>query len=143
MSDDAARAYGQAAAVLIRVVSETIDEARMLWLEGPDRAAVRRPYGALDVHLATDDPRFAPLWSRLGEILTALGATRLSDADAPLDGKTCRAELPGGHPLTLHFERMALLAKRSRAAVAPLVDKTGHLRHVLDYSAAPISDRLA
>lgn len=135
-------AYRAATAILVRLAGET-EEIRMLWLEGPDRAALCLPPERLEAHLATDDPRFAGLFAGHARILEALGAAAHEDSDAPCAGKLCRASLAGGHPFELVFERLSLLAKRPRAAVKPLVDKTGHLRHVLDYGRAPLSDRLA
>lgn len=135
------QAYGLAAGRLIAWVSEH-DAPQMLWLEGPDREAVRRPLDRLEAHLATDDPRFEALYEARAELLAALEATETATEEAVCDGRLVRAELPGGLPLELHFERMALLAKRSRAVISPQVDKTGHLRSVLAYEHEKLPERL-
>ncbi len=137
----ATEAYGKALAQLIAWVSKQ-DPPQMFWLEGPDRESVRRPLDRLQVHLASDDPRFDALFESRAALWVLLGAVEQSAEDVPLDGKHCCAELPGGHPFEIHFERMSLLAKRSRAVISPQVDKTGQLRAVLDYGNSPIPDRL-
>lgn len=137
----ATEAYGKAVGQLIGWVSEQ-DAPQMFWLEGPHRESVRRPLDRLEAHLATDDPRFDGLFESRSALFELLGAAEQSFEDAPLDGKLSRGELPGGHPFELHFERMALLAKRSRAVISPQVDKTGQLRSVLDYGHSQIPDRL-
>ncbi len=138
---NAQRAYGIAMARLIAWVSQH-EVPQMLWLEGPDRNSVRRPLDRIQAHLATDDPRFDELFACRVQLAAALGATITREEDGPLDGKCCVAALSDGLPVELHFERMSLLAKRARSVVSPQVDKTGHLRHVLDYGDSDIPQRL-
>jgi hypothetical protein len=107
---------------------------RALWLEGGTLEELRRPYRKLEVHLAADEPEFPLVIAELEATLTRLTAARVERA-----GETQRfareLELRSGRlPFTLIAEQSHLLAKRPRAEVVPLVDKTGHLPHVLDYS---------
>jgi hypothetical protein len=194
---------------------------RALWAEADNRAALRRPYTGLEIHLAADDPDFPALVSELPSLLGqrfAVEAVRTSETERlakqfdlcfhpplppsfhppppPEGGYQAAAErglhraedgpmgqrrrgspplppsfhpplppcshppLPpeGGYqaaaggglhraedgpmverpagslPLRIIAERTALLAKRPRAHVVALADKTGHLTHVMDFS---------
>ena len=119
-----------------RMVAWAVDEPRVraLWIEGASPAELRRPYGALRIHVASDEPQFPALVVELSSILArVLGAETLRVADTRRLAKelTLKAH---GLDLTCIAEQSNLLAKRPRAHVAPLVDKTGHLTHVMDFS---------
>lgn len=111
------------------------DDVRALWVEGDAAGDVRRPYPALRLHVAADEPEFPPLVDALpGVIGEALGATLLSAEDAIRWARELRFRMPDGRAWTLIAERTSMLAKRPRAHVAPLLDRTHHLTHVMDFS---------
>jgi hypothetical protein len=119
-----------------RMVTWAVDEPRVraLWIEGDSQADLRRPYRALRLHLAVDEPQFPALVAELGSVFArVLGAKTLSVADTRRLAKELTLEAHG-LDLTCVAEQSNLLAKRPRAFVAPLVDKTGHLTHVMDFS---------
>jgi hypothetical protein len=110
---------------------------RALWLEGASPAELRRPYRRLEVHLACDEPEFAALLGELERLVA--GASRLESAvwsDVPRLARQLAGLLEGA-PVAAVLEKTSLLAKRPRQAVASLVDKTGHLTHVMDFSRRP------
>jgi len=110
------------------------DRIRALWIEAPAVRDLRRPYKTLEAHVAADEPVFPSLVEDvLRGIKSIPGLKVLSAADTPRFAKEVRMEL-GNQAFVLIAEQSFLLAKRPRAAVVPLVDKTGHLPHVLDYS---------
>ena len=130
---ESASIYGD---LVDRVVAGAAADRRIkaVWLEAADRADLRPPYRRLEVHLAADDPDFAAVLEDLEGLVA--GPSRLE--------VTARAEVPrfarqiegriGGAPVTVILEKSPLLAKRPRAAVACLLDRTGHLYHVMDFS---------
>lgn len=122
--------------VVDRAVAWAVGEPRIraLWLEGESLAEVRRPYSGARLHVAIDEPEFRDLLPALGaELARGLGAAALRVADTQRLAKevTLRA---GGLDFTVVAEQTCLLAKRPRAELVPLVDKTGHLPHVMDFS---------
>lgn len=108
-------------------------KVRALWIEAPVLSELRRPLLRLELHFAADEPHWAALVGEIEGALLGFGAladARWSDTqrlarrlDATIDGAT----------IAVIVEKTALLAKRKRRAVKTLVDKTGHLPHVLDY----------
>lgn len=115
---------------------------RALWIEADAAVKLRRPYSALEVHAALDEPDFPGFVAELEGLLGDAFAVRvLARSDTQRHAKQLDLELSNpamaGAPLGVRFiaEQSYLLAKRPRAYVVPLVDKTGHLPHVLDYSA--------
>jgi hypothetical protein len=124
------------AEVVDRLISAANSDPRVcaLWLEGASLSDLRRPYRQLRVHLACDEPNFSALEGDLERIVAgpgSLSAPRWSDV--PRFARQLEATLEG-EPVTLCLEKTSLLAKRPRAAVLALVDKTGHLPHVMDFS---------
>jgi hypothetical protein len=119
-----------------RLIDWSIGEERVraLWVEGDSLEEVRRPYRKLRIHLAADEPAFPALVASLPVALEAAAGAKVLRI-----GETARlakelALRAGSLELTLIAEQTNLLAKRPRAEVAPLVDKTGHLTHVMDFS---------
>jgi hypothetical protein len=110
------------------------DRVRALWIESDRLTALRRPYAGLEVHLAADEPVYPALLAELSRGVTALPGSRVDAVeDTPRSAK-CLRVTAFGLPLALVMEQSFLLAKRPRAEVVPLVDKTGHLTHVFDFS---------
>lgn len=114
----------------------TDPKVKALWIEGPVVQDLRRPLPRLEVHLAADEPHWPALVAEIEPALQGFGPLaqpRWSDTQRlarQLDA------LFHGAPVIVIVERTALLAKRKRRAVKSLVDKTGHLPHVLDYERA-------
>jgi hypothetical protein len=127
--------------IVDRVLRWALDvpSVRALWLESNSPAGVRRPYAAIELHLAADEPDFACLLGELPGALESLLGVRLLDIrDAPRFARELELESRGirgdNMPWTLIVERTSMLAKRRRICVAPLLDKTNHLTHVMDFS---------
>jgi len=109
-------------------------DVRALWLEGGSLEEIRRPYGRLAVHLAADEPDFQAIVVALREGLPALlGARITSEGEARRFAREFRLEA-GDLAWMLIAERTSMLAKRPRAHVVPLLDRTSHLTHVMDFS---------
>jgi hypothetical protein len=109
-------------------------EIRALWIEGESLDGVRRPYRDLAAHIAADEPSYASLLDRTPQALeTRLGARVVRMDDTPRFAKKLQVDTRG-LPWTLIVEKTSLLAKRPRAHVVPLLDRTGHLTHVMDFS---------
>lgn len=107
---------------------------RALWLEGESLTAVRRPYPGLEVHLCADEPAYPQLFAALEDDLkSVVGANVVEVADTQRFAKWLDCQI-GDLKFAVIAEQSHLLAKRPRAEVIPLVDKTGHLPHVLNYS---------
>ena len=114
-----------------------IDHPRVnaLWVEGDSSTEVRRPYPALRLHVATDEPSFEALLQELPSAIekqcegSRLGGTE----DVPRSAKQLDL-LSGALQWTLVLERTSLLAKRPRSHVACLFDRTGHVTEVMDFS---------
>lgn len=124
--------------VLNRLVAAAVADERVkaCWSEGETPGACLPPFaGPIDLHIATSDPLFDALSADHAAWLGA-GGKVLShrDADAPVFARACAAELEGGVKVALTIERLSLVPKRPRAHVAPLVDKTGQVRYVMDFS---------
>lgn len=120
-----------------RMVAWAVEEPRVraLWIEGDAAGDLRRPYRALRLHLAADEPDFRELEPGLSAVFArVIGAETLRVADTRRLAREY-ALRAGALELTFIAEQSNLLAKRPRAFVAPLVDKTGHLTHVMDFSA--------
>jgi hypothetical protein len=110
------------------------DRIQALWLEATTLTELRRPYERLEVHVAADEPVYPLVLADLeGRLEAVLGARVEGVADTRRFAKELRVRA-GGLPFVLIAEQSHLLAKRPRAEVVPLVDKTRHLPHVLDYS---------
>ncbi len=129
------------------VYGETVDRlvaaaagdprVRALWLEASDREDLRRPWRRLEVHLAADEPDFDGLLADLPRIVAGGGPlTGVAWSDVPRFAREMKGLLAGA-PITVVLEKSSLLAKRPRSAVSSLVDKTGHLCHVMDFSRRP------
>lgn len=119
------------------------DRARALWIEGETLQQLRRPFGRVRVHLDADEPAFPELVEGLENLLSGISvkvsAPRWSDTirnarqlDASIEIQTDGDPLQG--EITFVVECSAFLAKRRRKAVLPIVDKTTHLTHVMDFS---------
>ena len=110
------------------------DSVRALWLEGSSLEELRRPYGSLELHVATDEPQFVTVVAGLESCLDRLVGGKVEGVtDTERFAKEFRFRV-GKLGVKLIAEQSHLLAKRPRAEVVSLVDKTGHLPHVLDYS---------
>ncbi len=111
---------------------------KALWVEGASAREIRRPYSRLDLHIAVDEPDFDPVLAELPALLAELFQARCAAIeDVPRFAKELRLEWEGGahgSSVRVTLERTSLLAKRPRAYVAALFDRTAHLPHVLDYS---------
>lgn len=122
---------------LISLASED-SRVRALWIEAGEAASLRRPFANVMVHAFADEPDFPDLvdsWEGILASITQLGTTSWSDTVRK--ARQLDAELRIGNsfrPLTFVLECAAYLAKRPRRAVVALVDKTGHLVHVMDFS---------
>ena len=107
---------------------------RSLWIEGATLRDVRRPYTSRDVHVCADEPAFPELLEALPKALqNTIDGEVVEITDTERFAK-CHEVRAGEHAFSLIVEQSNLLAKRPRAEVIPLVDKTTHLPHVLDYS---------
>ena len=119
-----------------RLVEWALSEGRIraLWLEGSTLAELRRPYSRLEVHLAADEPEFPRVMAELEATLAGLLGARVERV-SETQRFARELQLQAGQlSFTLIAEQSHLLAKRPRAEVVPLVDRTAHLPHVLDYS---------
>ncbi len=107
---------------------------RALWIEAASLAGIRRPYKTLEMHLCADEPEYPQVIRGLPEELErVVGAKILSRRDTERLAQEFSLSTTALE-WTLIAEQSNLLAKRPRAEVVPLVDKTGHLPHVLNYS---------
>ena len=124
--------------VLNRFVAAAVadDRVKACWTEGKTPEGCLPPFpGPIDLHVATSDPLFDALAADHAAWLAAGGkVVAHRDADAPVFARACEAELEGGVKVALTIERLSLIPKRPRAHVAPLVDKTGQVRYVMDFS---------
>lgn len=117
--------------------AEADPRVKACWLEGASPRAIRTFDGPVDLHVGVEDPDFGDFVDELEAFLGAGAPVRqYADGPAPPDGWATVATLDGVGAVTCTLERMSLVAKRPRVAVQPLFDRSGHLRHVLDYSAA-------
>ena len=109
-------------------------DVQAIWLEGSLPVDIRRPYETLDVHVAVDEPCFSRILTTLPSVLADLTGASIEEAtDTPCRAKLLRVTDSGASwPLIL--ERTSMLAKRPRAHVATLLDRTGHLTQVMDTS---------
>jgi hypothetical protein len=128
------------AAALGGLVDRLVDAAnrdarvKALWLEGPSPESVRRPYAALDIHLAVDEPDYDAVLAGLeGMVGDGRRIDGLAWADVPRFARQMSFRFEGT-PVAVVLEKTPLLPKRPRAAVACLLDRTGHLYHVMDFS---------
>ena len=112
---------------------------RALWIEAPTLPELRRPYRTLELHLSADEPAYPSVTADIAagfaaaQALRAAGIHLLGASDAPRFAKEYALEVEGLR-FTLIAEQSYLLAKRPRAEVVPLLDKTGHIAHVMDFS---------
>jgi hypothetical protein len=100
-----------------RMVAWAVDEPRVraLWIEAGSREELRRPYRALRLHIAADEPQFPGLAAELPSLLArVLGAETLGVADTRRLAKelSLRAD---GLAFACIAEQSNLLAKRPRA----------------------------
>ena len=129
----AAEVYGD---LVDRLVAAAGADRRIkaVWLEGKSREELRRPFATVELHLAADEPDFEAVRAGLEALLA--GGHPLADvrwAEVPRFARELRGLLEG-HPVTVVLEKTSLLAKRPRTAVSSLVDPSGHLYHVMDFS---------
>lgn len=122
------------------LISRALEDGRVraLWIEAEKPARLRRPFGDITIHAVAAEPDFPGLvesWEGVLASITELKETRWSDTVRRARQLDATLEL-GGSPRTLTFilECAAYLAKRPRKAAVALVDKTGHLLHVMDFS---------
>lgn len=110
------------------------EDVRAVWIEGHHRASVRRPYEDIELHIAVDEPDFNTVLDALSKSPEGMAGSVVGDVSET----HCRAlqlQLEAhGVKWTLILERTSMLAKRPRAYVATLLDRTGHLTHVMDTS---------
>ncbi len=117
------------------------DRIRAIWIEADEQKLVRRPYDRLEVHYAADEPLHPAIVGELEELLskklrvenrgvtdTERLAKQFDLEIGSLDGDGDRLDV------TVIVEQSCYLAKRPRAWVVPLLDKTNHLCHVMDFS---------
>jgi len=119
-----------------RLVSSGVDDRRLraLWLEGATREELLPPYRRLEIHIATDEPDFDGLLSDLEALIAGQGELQVKGwSDTPRFARELQGLLDG-QPITVIMEKTCFLAKRPRRAVSSLLDKTGHLYHVMDFS---------
>lgn len=117
--------------------AEADARVKACWLEGASPQAIRAFDGPVDLHVGVEDPDFESFVDELEAFLSAGAPVRQhADGPAPPDAWATVATLDGVGAVTCTLERMSLVAKRPRVAVQPLFDRSGHLRHVLDYSGA-------
>jgi len=124
--------YGEAVERLISAATGD-PRIRALWLEAPVREELRRPWRRIEIHLAADEPDFDALLADLPSLVAGPDALAgVTWSEVPRFAQEMKAHLDGAQ-LTVVLEKSSLLAKRPRSAVASLVDKTGHLYHVMDF----------
>lgn len=119
-----------------RIIDWAANDSRVkaLWIEGDTLPELRRPYRTLRLHLAADEPDYPSLAAELcAGFLCIPGCKVLAVTDTRRFAKELALEA-GGLPFRLIAEQSNLLPKRPRAEVIPLVDKTCHLTHVMDFS---------
>lgn len=111
------------------------EDVRALWVEGAVAEETRRPYPVLELHVAADEPSFPGLLASVqAAARDRLGAELVSCVDAVCRARELRFRQADGRTWALFAERTSMLPKRPRAHVAPLLDRTGHLTHVMDFS---------
>ena len=118
------------------IINWAIDDARVkaFWIEGESLRALRRPYRNPRLHLCADAPAYPPLEAELSTGLAAIPGVQVSGvSETPRLAKQIDMKAAGVN-FTVVVEQSHLLAKRPRTEVVPLVDKTGHLTHVMDFS---------
>jgi hypothetical protein len=119
-----------------RLLAWTLGDPRIdgLWIEGSKREEVRRPYLALDAHVAVSEPSFDAVVATLpGVAQESLGASLLATLDVPRFAKAFRFSV-GDRDFSVTVERSSLIGKRPRAWVSSLFDRTGKLTYVMDFS---------
>ena len=122
-----------------RMVEAAVGDPRVkaLWLEGAEPGELRRPYRRLEVHLAADEPDFDAVLADLDRLVAGPSVFSVEGrAEVPRFAREVRGLLDG-RPVTAVLEKTSLLAKRPRAAVKVLMDRTGHVYHVMDFSRRP------
>ncbi len=121
-----------------RLISAGIGDRRVraLWLEGASRKELRPPYKKLEIHLAADEPDFDGLLRDLEGFVAGPAKLHVESwSDVPRFARELKGLLEG-QPITVILEKTSFLPKRPRNAVCSLIDKTGHLVHVMDFSLA-------
>ena len=128
-----------------RLIEIAIDDDRIraVWVEADAKEKVRRPYAALEIHLAADEPLFPAVVAGIEELMApTLDVEVLAREDTQrlarqlsLAVRAKETKDDSALPVTLIIEQSCYLAKRPRAWVVPLHDKTTHLCHVMDFSA--------
>lgn len=125
-----------------RLVALAIEnpQVRALWVEAESMRELRRPYGKVTIHAMASEPDFQSLTGQWMDLLSKAVQVRTSSwRDTVRNARQLEAELslegfPRPEKATFVIECAAFLAKRPRRAVVALVDKTGHLLHVMDFS---------
>jgi len=133
------RAAGALGGLVDRLVDAANRDPRVkaLWLEGAEPGELRRPYRRLEVHLAADEPDFDAVLADLDRLVAGPSVFSVEGrAEVPRFAREVRGLLDG-RPVTAVLEKTSLLAKRPRAAVKVLMDRTGHVYHVMDFSRRP------
>ncbi len=132
--------YDEIADRLIEVVIDD-ERIRAIWIESDERQRLRRPYSCLEAHLAADEPVFPDVVENLERILAEKLAVE-NDGVSDTQRLAKRFDLRCGRrtgddklPVTVIVEQSCYIAKRPRAWVVPLHDKTTHICHVMDFSA--------
>ena len=136
------------------------DRVRAFWIEADSVERLRRPYdNGIELHFAADEPAFPALVNELTSLISKrfrvekasvtdtqrnakqfhLQLHELADERMPDSGESrgSGGDRPDGSAIGVRLivEQTSLLAKRPRAHVVALVDKTTHLTHVMDFSA--------
>lgn len=127
-----------------RLVVVAIDDSRIqgLWIEGDNQKSLRRPFDKATIHAMANEPDFQPLVDGWEELITSTGCALENSvwSDTRRNARQLVAKISIGDDssdsikVTFVLECAAFLAKRPRKAVVPLVDKTNHLTHVMDFS---------
>jgi hypothetical protein len=118
------------------IIAWVVDEARVraFWIEAESLSELRRPYNNPRLHLCANEPSYPLLEAELSTGLAAIPGVKVREvSETARLAKQVDMEA-AGLAFTIVLEQSHLLAKRQRAEVVPLVDKTGHLTHVMDFS---------
>ena len=118
------------------IIDWAVDDTRVkaFWIEADNLNELRRPYRNPRLHLSADEPSYPLLEAELSTGLAAVPGVKVRGvSETPRFAKQIDMEI-AGLAFTIVAEQSHLLAKRQRTEVVPLVDKTGHLTHVMDFS---------
>jgi hypothetical protein len=118
------------------IIDWAVDDERVkaFWIEADNLSELRRPYRNPRLHLSADEPSHPSLVAELSNGLASIPGLKVRGiSETPRFATQIDMEA-GALAFTIVAEQSNLLAKRQRAEVVPLIDKTGHLTHVMDFS---------